>query len=78
MNKYEVEVTDTFGGEANYCWVRRYQIEGDTDRQLVRRAKAAAGWNGLRCETSSFGDVIEIRPKGMCQVMFITWMGEQP
>lgn len=23
MNKYEVEYTDTFAGEANYCWVRR-------------------------------------------------------
>lgn len=22
-NKYEIELTDTFGGEANYCWVRR-------------------------------------------------------
>lgn len=20
---YEIEVTDTFGGEANYCWVKR-------------------------------------------------------
>lgn len=23
---WQVEVTDTFGGEANYCWVRRYTI----------------------------------------------------
>ena len=23
MNSYDVEYTDTFGGEANYCWVRR-------------------------------------------------------
>lgn len=23
MNKYHVEYTDTFNGEANYCWVRR-------------------------------------------------------
>lgn len=20
---YEIEITDTFGGEANYCWVKR-------------------------------------------------------
>jgi hypothetical protein len=25
-NKYNVEYTDTFGGEANYCWVRREVI----------------------------------------------------
>lgn len=23
MNKYEIEITDTFGGEANYSWVKR-------------------------------------------------------
>lgn len=23
MNAYNVEYTDTFGGEANYCWVKR-------------------------------------------------------
>jgi hypothetical protein len=25
--KYNVEYTDTFGGEANYCWVKRVVIE---------------------------------------------------
>ena len=24
---YTAEVTDTFGGDANYCWVRRYTIK---------------------------------------------------
>lgn len=27
MHKYDVELTDTFGGEANYCWVRRAVVE---------------------------------------------------
>ena len=26
MQKFKVEITDTFGGEANYGWVRRYEI----------------------------------------------------
>lgn len=26
MNKYNVELTDTFGGEANYCWVNRATV----------------------------------------------------
>ena len=26
MNKYDVEYTDTFAGEANYCWVKRATI----------------------------------------------------
>ena len=24
--QYEIEYTDTFGGEANYCWVRRATV----------------------------------------------------
>ena len=26
MNSYNVEYTDTFSGEANYCWVKREKI----------------------------------------------------
>jgi len=25
-NKHEIEYTDTFGGEANYSWVRRHTV----------------------------------------------------
>ena len=76
---YEVEHTDTFGGEANYCWVNRYEIapHGKTHRgerlSLVRQAKALCGLSGVRAETHDYGDMIEIRPRGLCQVIFITW-----
>lgn len=26
MNRYNVEYTDTFAGEANYCWVKRATV----------------------------------------------------
>lgn len=26
MNNYQIEYTDTFGGEANYCWVKRARV----------------------------------------------------
>jgi len=26
MHNYNIEYTDTFGGEANYCWVKRERI----------------------------------------------------
>ena len=26
-NIYVIEMTDTFGGDPNYCWVRRYKTE---------------------------------------------------
>ena len=72
--KYQIEITDTFGGEANYSWVRRHSIEVPdkaTDLALVRRAKRKADWSGVRCKVSKYGDIIEIRPQGVCCVLFI-------
>jgi hypothetical protein len=69
-----VEVTDTFSGEANYSWVRRYSVDASSsDTAIIRRAKAAAGWNGIRCTKENYGDMIKLKPSGMCQVMFITF-----
>lgn len=82
MPKYNVEVTDTFGGEANYCWVHRHKIdvperEGELpkayDRRLVMAAKAAEGWTGHKCDTQNLGDEIHLRPRGLLQIMFIVY-----
>jgi hypothetical protein len=93
-HKYEIELTDTFGGEANYCWVKRatvhvpelthYGYTGSTDgsyakankvakRELMRKAKAAVGLTGVRGKTYNYGDMIEFRPYGLLQVMFVTF-----
>jgi hypothetical protein len=78
---WKIEVTDTFGGEANYAWVNRYEMpsryqrNGRPERQvgIMRRAKALAGFTSVRGETISFGDSYEFRPRGACVVMFVTW-----
>jgi len=73
---YQVELTDTYGGEANYAWVRRATIqvpEGASDRSIVRQAKAAIGLTGVRCSTSSYGDTIQLDIVGACQRCFISW-----
>lgn len=74
---YDIEVTDTFGGEANYSWVKRFTIP-DRPREstlaLVRRAKKAAGLNGVKCDTSNYGDLWQLDVRGACIVAFITWV----
>lgn len=73
---WKVEVTDTFGGEANYSWARRFEMESFEDearRSIMRRAKALAGWTALPCKTLDQGDSFTVLPRGMCQVMFVTW-----
>jgi hypothetical protein len=72
--EYQAEWTDTYGGEANYSWVRRATIEapGDvSDRAIVRRAKRELGITGVKGRTYYHGDMIEFRPHRMCCVMFI-------
>jgi len=41
-NLYYIEHTDTFGGEANYSWVRRYIVQATTKAGAMRRV--ATGW----------------------------------
>jgi len=69
--KATAEITDTYGGEANYSWVRRKEIEARTRGGLVRAAKKAFGWEGVRCRKQDCADTIILRPQGMCQIMFI-------
>lgn len=94
-NRYEYEYTDTFGGEANYSWVKRgsvimpelthYGYDGQNgytkanrimERELVKRVKSELGLTGVRCQRSTFGDSIELRPYGSNTVIFITFSEE--
>ena len=70
------EVTDTYGGESNYSWVKRGTVEckqGEDYSNLaaVRRVKKAIGWSGVRCRVENYGDHIALWPVGICQVCFI-------
>ena len=75
--KVSLEYTDTFGGEANYSWVRRTDLPCDVDlydkRAVVRWAKTWAGLTGVRCDRETYGDTLVLRPRGMCTVLFIVW-----
>lgn len=70
---YEITLTDTFGGEANFSWARKATFEApDTasDALLIRRGKKALGLTG-RHQAASLGDTIELRWPGECIVAFI-------
>lgn len=76
--RMHIEVTDTFGGEANYAWVRRKTVEClekhiMSNRAAVRIAKKEMGWTGERCTTQALGEMIEVRLNCAHIVMFITF-----
>lgn len=68
------EYTDTFGGEANYSWVRRESFECDddtSDLSIVRRVKRKMGLSGLKCSRHEMGDYLVLRPYGYNTILFI-------
>jgi len=52
MALYFIEVTDTFGGDANYSWVTRHVIKGSTLRGAVNRFSRLSGmsWRAAACD----------------------------
>lgn len=69
-----IEYTDTFGGEANYSWVKRWSTARElSEAQLVRLAKRVAGITGVPCRRENQGDTIALYPRGCCTVLFIGW-----
>jgi hypothetical protein len=72
-----IEVTDTFGGEANYCWVKRGTTRATSRRGIIAAAKRVAGWTDwCRVRVEDLGDMIIVRPtqtSGVCQIAFVYW-----
>lgn len=76
---FSVEHTDTFGGEANYSWVNRYELEVPSDlsnREISKRAKALCGLTGVPCKREMFGDGFALYPRGYNQVIFVSFEEE--
>ena len=42
---YFVEMTDTFGGEANYCWVNRFLVSASSPRGAMRKVAKQFGYS---------------------------------
>jgi hypothetical protein len=74
--KINLELTDTFGGEANYSWVRRGSFtvpENASDLSIIRKAKKLMDMNGVACRKESFGDMWAFYPIGSCVVLFVSF-----
>lgn len=79
MSKFNVEFTDTFGGEANYCWVNRFQVEAKDIRQAITKAKQERYHAPVpRHRTSDYGDMVRIDIVGECVCAFITYADDEP
>lgn len=71
MQTFDIEVTDTFGGEANYSWVRRYTYKAKSMlgaiQQLARQH--GAGWS----KDYDTGDMARYNLNGSAICAFVTF-----
>lgn len=45
MNKFYFEMTDTFSGELNYCWIERFEVEAKSLRGALQKLSRVTGYN---------------------------------
>ncbi len=43
-NQFFVEMTDTFGGEANYSWVNRFIVSASSERGAIGKVTRRTGY----------------------------------
>jgi hypothetical protein len=69
MNTYNLEMTDTFGGEANYAWVRRYTIKARSFRGAISALSRKLG--GHFKINSNYGDFARYDMIGAAICVFV-------
>lgn len=64
-----VEITDTFGGEANYSWVTRHKVRASTARGAIVRVNKDSGL-GFRL-AYDMGDCVRYDSKSGATCAFV-------
>jgi hypothetical protein len=69
MPNFKVEITDVYGGEANYSWVTRHTIQAKSIRGALQKLSRMSGlnwrhhsfdrWNSLSGATCAFITEVE-------------------
>jgi hypothetical protein len=70
IHTYFVEITDTFAGEANYCWVKRYLVESVSVQGAMAKISKESGYNW---RVDYKGEISRYNAKGACICAFIQW-----
>lgn len=65
-----VEMTDTYGGEANYCWVNRFLVRASSERGAIGKVTRKTGYkaHSVGCDRYNV--------RGACICYFIEWVDE--
>ena len=73
--KVNIEITDTFSGEANYSWVNRASFDmpdNASTRQILKRVRDHFGISCRLYKVLDTFDLLRYNFQGQCVCMFIT------
>ena len=68
---YFVEVTDTFAGEANYCWVKRFNVAANTERGAICKVSRETGYSFRNDGPGRYN------ARGACVVAFVEYISPE-
>ena len=71
METFYVEHTDTFAGEANYCWVHRFKVHAKSARHAITKVKREIWGAAPRHRTHDYGDMLRVDIIGSPECMFV-------
>ncbi len=74
MHTFNIEVTDTYGGEANYCWVRRFTIKAKSFRGAINAL--ARQYGGQWRIDYNTGDIARYNQRGACVCAFVEYSND--
>ena len=67
--KFFVEMTDTYGGDANYSWVNRFIVSASSERGAISKVTRKTGY---RCRSAGYGGRYNV--PGACVCYFVEWV----
>jgi hypothetical protein len=70
MTNYQIEITDTYGNEANYSWLKRYTIAANTRHGAICKLARQYG-SGWKMDFDT-GDLARYNLKNAAICLFIT------
>ncbi|CAB4155136.1 hypothetical protein UFOVP654_81 [uncultured Caudovirales phage] len=74
---YFVEVTDTFGGEANYNWAHRFKVSATTMRGAMRKIAKRLSCSGGVYKDMDTGDMQRWNWRKACMCAFVEHYDDQ-
>lgn len=73
-HKFYIEITDTFGGEANYSWVTRHCVTAKSTRGAAVAISRRSGLSWRK--VADFGDSVRYDSSSGATCMFISHYSE--